>query len=87
MSIKYFLKGPNGEPVEGEIQNTIHEIDRKSIARKSILEILQERLYAAIISIGDRGIKPLLDLANQPHETTPPNFQHPSITPSYSAFR
>ena len=28
MSIKYFLKGANGEPVEGEIQNTIHEIGR-----------------------------------------------------------
>jgi hypothetical protein len=26
MSIKYYLKGANGEPVEGEIQNTIHEI-------------------------------------------------------------
>ena len=26
MSIKYYLKGDNGEPVEGEIQNTIHEI-------------------------------------------------------------
>lgn len=26
MSIKYYLKGANGEPVEGEIQSTIHEI-------------------------------------------------------------
>ena len=26
MSIKYYLKGANGEPVNGEIQNTIHEI-------------------------------------------------------------
>jgi len=26
MSIKYYLMGANGEPVEGEIQNTIHEI-------------------------------------------------------------
>jgi len=28
MSIKYYLKGANGEPVEGEIQNTIHEISK-----------------------------------------------------------